>query len=58
MLKINYDIEKNEYTVSESGIVIEAFDNLFDALDYRAMLIFERDHAFNDYGSEFDLEEY
>lgn len=58
MIKINYDNEKKDYTVSECGIVIESFATLFEALDYRAALIFERDHAFNDYGSEFDLEEY
>ena len=58
MFKIDYNIESEIYTVSEAGIVIESFATLYDALDYRAALIWERDNAFNDYGSEFDIEEY
>ena len=58
MFKIDFDIEKEIYTVSEAGVVIESFYSLYDALDYRASLIWERDHAFQDYGSEFDIEEY
>lgn len=58
MFKIDFDIENEIYTVSEAGVVIESFYSLYDALDYRASLIWERDMAFNDYGSEFDIEEY
>lgn len=58
MFKIDYDIENEIYTVSEAGVVIETFGSLYEALDYRAALIWERDQAFNDYGSEFDIEEY
>lgn len=58
MFKIDYDIENDIYTVSEAGVVIESFYTLYDALDYRASLIWERDQAFNDYGCEFDIEEY
>lgn len=58
MFKIDYDIENEIYTVSEAGVVIESFATLWDAMDYRASLIWERDVAFQDYGSEFDIEEY
>lgn len=58
MFKIDYDIENEIYTVSEAGVVIESFPTLWDAMDYRASLIWERDVAFQDYGSEFDIEEY
>jgi hypothetical protein len=58
MFKIDFDIENEIYTVSEAGIVIESFVTLWDAMDYRASLIWERDNAFNDYGCEFDIEEY
>lgn len=58
MFKIDYDIENNIYTVSQAGVVIESFGSLFDALDYKAAMIWERDNAFNDYGSEYDIETY
>jgi hypothetical protein len=58
MFKIDFDIENEIYTVSEAGIVIESFVTLWDAMDYRASLIWERDQAFNDYGCEYDIEEY
>ena len=58
MFKIYFDIENNIYTVSQAGVVIESFGSLFDALDYKAAMIWERDNAFNDYGSESDIESY
>ena len=57
-MKIDFDTINRVYNVTQSGIIIESFDNLNDALDYKAMMIWERDQAFNDYGCEFDLEEY
>ncbi len=42
----------------ESGVIVESFATLWDAMDYRASMIWERDTAFNDYGCEFDIEEY
>ena len=54
MFKIDFDIENEIYTVSEAGIVIESFATLWDAMDYRASLIWERDNAFADIGSEWD----
>lgn len=58
MFKIEYNPENEIYTVSEAGIVIESFATLWDALDYRAAMIWERDMAFQDYGCEYDIEEY
>ena len=58
MFKIDFYIKTEMYTVSEAGIVIETFGSLYEALDYRACLIWERDHAFQDYGSEYDIEVY
>jgi hypothetical protein len=54
--KIDFDTVNNVYNVTESGIIIESFDNLYDALDYRAAMIWERDIAFQDYGTEWDIE--
>jgi hypothetical protein len=58
MFKIEYDIENEVYNVTESGVIVESFATLWDAMDYRASMIWERDMAFNDYGCEFDIEEY
>lgn len=48
MFKIDFVIEDNVYTVSQNGVVIESFYTLWDALDYKACLLWERDNAFND----------
>jgi hypothetical protein len=56
MFKVEFDGQN--YNVTESGVIVESFSSLYDALDYRAAMIWERDQAFNDYGSEFDIEEY
>ena len=58
MFKIEFDIENEVYNVTESGVIVESFATLWDAMDYRASMIWERDMAFNDYGCEFDIEEY
>ena len=58
MFKIEFDIENEVYNVTESGVIVESFSSLYDALDYRAVMIWERDNAFNDYGCEYDIEEY
>jgi hypothetical protein len=58
MFKIEFDIENEVYNVMESGVIVESFATLWDAMDYRASMIWERDNAFNDYGCEFDIEEY
>ena len=58
MFKVEYDIENEVYNVTESGVIVESFATLWDAMDYRASMIWERDMAFNDYGCEFDIEEY
>jgi hypothetical protein len=46
MFKIEFNGKM--YVVSQNGVEIESFDSLFDALDYRACLLWERDNAFND----------
>jgi hypothetical protein len=56
MFKVEYDIENEVYNVTESGVIVESFATLWDAMDYRASMIWERDMAFNDYGSEWDIE--
>ena len=58
MFKIEFDIENEVYNVTESGVIVESFATLWDAMDYRASMIWERDMAFNDYGCEYDIEEY
>ncbi len=55
-MKIDFDTINNVYNVTESGIIIESFDNLDNALDYRAAMIWERDMAFQDYGTEWDID--
>jgi hypothetical protein len=55
MLKIDYDGEI--YNVTDSGVIVESFYTLWDALDYRYSLIMERNNIIdNDYGSESDVE--
>jgi hypothetical protein len=55
MLKIDYDGEM--YNVTDSGVIVESFYTLWDALDYRYSLIMERNNIIdNDYGSESDVE--
>jgi hypothetical protein len=56
MFKVEFDGQN--YNVTESGVIVESFSSLYDSLDYRAVMIWERDNAFNDYGSEFDIEVY
>jgi hypothetical protein len=58
VFKIEFDIENEVYNVTESGVIVESFSSLYDAMDYKAAMIWERDQAFNDYGCEFDIEEY
>jgi len=54
--KIEFDIENQLYNVTESGVIVESFETLWDAMDYRASMIWERDMAFQDYGTEWDIE--
>jgi hypothetical protein len=56
MFKVEFDGQN--YNVTESGVIVESFSSLYDAMDYRAVMIWERDNAFNDYDCEFDIEEY
>jgi hypothetical protein len=55
-----FDIVYNDgiYDVIFSGNVLVSFHALADAQDYIACMKWERDNAFNDYGSEFDIEVY
>jgi len=58
-----FDIVYNDgaervYDVIFSGNVVDSFYALEDAQDYIACMKWERDNAFNDYGSEFDIEVY
>jgi len=52
-----FDIVSNDgvYDVIFSGNVVESFYALADAQDYIACMKWERDNAFNDYGSEWDV---
>jgi hypothetical protein len=54
----NIDFDGQNYNVTESGVIVESFSSLYDAMDYKAAMIWERDQAFNDYGSEYDIAEY
>lgn len=58
MYKIEYSIEKALYNVVFDGEILESFITLWEALDYKACMLWERDNAFNDYGCEYDIEEY
>ena len=53
-----FDIVLNDglYDVIVSGSLVESFYTLADAQDYISCLKWERDHAFDDYGSEFDFD--
>ena len=52
-----FDIVLNDgvYDVLVSGSVVDSFYTLTDAQDYISCLKWERDHAFDDYGSEWDV---
>jgi hypothetical protein len=52
--KIEYDGEF--YNVYYGDNHLETFWSLSEALDYRAIMIWERDNAFQDYGTEWDIE--
>lgn len=52
MFKIEFDGEF--YDVYQAGVHIETFWSLSEAQDYVACLIWERDNAFADIGSEWD----
>ena len=52
--KIEYDGEF--YNVYYGDNHLETFWSLSEALDYRAIMIWERDNAFQDYGTELDIE--
>ena len=54
----NIDFDGQNYNVTQSGVIVESFSSLYDAMDYKAAMIWERDQAFNDYGCEYDIEEY
>ena len=58
-----FDIVYNDgaervYDVIFSGNVLVSFHTLEDAQDHIAYLKWERDNAFSEYGSEFDIEVY
>lgn len=48
MFKIEYNEENAVYNVIFNGEILDSFESLFDALDYRACMIWERDNAFAD----------
>ena len=52
--RIDYDGEF--YNVFYGDEHLDTFLSLADAQDYRAVLIWERDNAFNEYGTEWDIE--
>jgi hypothetical protein len=43
-----------QYQVTFGTEVLETFGDLFEALDYRFILLTERDQAFADLGTEWD----
>jgi hypothetical protein len=55
-----FDIVSNDgvFDVIFSGNVVESFYTVTDAQDYIACMKWERDNAFSEYGSEFDIEVY
>lgn len=50
--------DEGQFSVVAGDEVLGTFDTPMEALDYKAMLVWERDQAFNEYGSEFDIEVY
>jgi hypothetical protein len=46
------------YNVTVNGVIVDTFVSLADAEDHIVLLKYELDHAYDDFGSEFDTEVY